>query len=425
MKRLVLVFFALTVAFGLWAAPVNLTVMLSGQYKFQQGEDQFRGYPNVGEKLIGDFMRANPGTKVTIIYRDIKQGSMTFDALMKAGTPPDVWMDAAGYFKKLLNAEYALPLQKYIDTSVYQKDILDVYTFGGNVYALPEAQVAGGFAINLDMLDQIGYTLPDQKDWTTDEFLNLAAKLKAAGIPATMVMGKGGMGTWTNLWLYAFGAEFWKDGKVAINSPEAVKGLNYVKQLVDLGYNYPNPVEVNDDDGVELFTTGKVFSCMMQNGHTDYWIPEQVKQGKIAKAMKITFVEVPHAPGRARTPVYGYQTITVGHYTKGNEAKNKLVAKLTELFAGKEIQFYNTTVNGGFPTIKGFTTSTGTAASDSYKAIGKLSATAGLITEFPSTDQGAELWRTWATMTESFLRGKVDAQTMLSDFDAAAKKILK
>lgn len=410
----------------MWAAPtVNLTVMLTGVYKFQQGEEQFRGYPNVGEKLIGDFMQANPGTKVTIIYRDIKQGSMTADSLMAAGTPPDVWMDAAGYFKKYLNADYAIPLQKYISTSVYQKDILDIYTFNGNVYALPEAQVAGGFAINLDMLDQIGYKMPDQAGWTTDEFLVLAGKLKAAGIPATMIMGKGGMGTWNNLWLNAFGAMLFKDGKVTANSPESVKGLNYIKQLVDLGYAYPNPVEVNDDDGVELFTTGKVFSCVMQNGHTDYWIPEQVKQGKIAKAMRITFVEVPHAPGRAHTPVYGYQTIAVGHFTKGNEAKNKLVAKLTEAFAGKEIQFYNTTVNGGFPTITGFSTSTGTAGSDSYKAIGKLSATAGLITEFPGTEQGAELGRTWATMTESFLRGKVDAQTMLNDFDAAAKKIVK
>lgn len=427
MKRIFLILGFMVMAVGLFAA-TNLTVMLTGIYKFQAGEEQFRGYPNAGEKLAGDFAKANPGTKVTIIYRDIKQGSMTADALMAAGTPPDVWVDAAGYFKKYMNETYAIPFEKYIDTSVYQKDILDIYTFGGHVYALPEAQVAGGFAINLDMLDKVGYTMPDLSKWTTDEFLNLAGKLKAAGTPATMIMGKGGFMTWDNVWLFAFGAKFYNGrdfSKVVINSPETVKGLNYIKGLIDNGYAYANPVEQDADAGVELFTTGQVFSCMMQNGHTDYWIPEQVKQGKLAKAFRMTFTEVPHALGLAHTPVYGYQTITVAHYTKGNEAKNKLVAKLAEAFSGREMQFYNTTVNGGFPTIKGFATSTGTAGSASYQAIGHLSATAGLMTEFPSNDQGAELERSWATLTESFLRGKVDAQGMLNKFDVEAKRILK
>lgn len=413
-------------AVSVWAAPLNLTVMLSGVYKFLQGEEQFRGYPNVGEKLAGDFAMAN-NVKVTVLYRDVKQGSMTVDALMAAGTPPDVWMDASGYFDKYLNADYAIPMEKYIDVSIYRKDLLDIYTRNGHVYALPEAAVAGGFAVNLDMLDSIGYKLPELAGWTTDEFLNLAGKLKAKGIPATMIMGKGGFNTWDNVWLFAFGAHFFNGrdySKVTINSPEAVKGLNFIKKLIDSGYAYPNPVEVNDDDAVELFTTGKVFSCMMQNGHTDYWIPEQVKQGKLAKAFNLTFVEVPHAPGLSHTPVYGYETVSVGHVAK-DEARTKLVAALNYAYAGREIQFYNTTVNGGFPTILNFVTNVGTAGTSSYKAIGALAGTAGLMVEFPRGDKGAELARTWATMTENFIRGNVDAQTMLNQFDAAAQKILK
>jgi ABC-type glycerol-3-phosphate transport system substrate-binding protein len=427
MKR-VLILLLMAVAIGTWAAPTTLTWMLTGVYKFTADEDQFRGYASATDKLAGDFEKAHPGTKVQILYRDIKQGSMTVDALMAAGTPPDAWLDAAGYFDKYMNADYALPMEKYIDVGIYRKDLIDIYTRNGHVYALPESAVAGGFAINLDMLDSIGYKMPDLAGWTTDEFLALGAKLKEKGIPLTMIMAKGGIGTWNNVFLFAFGAEFFKNRdytKCTINSKEALAGLNYIKKLIDLGYAYPNPIEVNDDAGVELFTTGQVFSCMMQNGHTDYWIPEQVKQGKIAKAMKITFVEVPHATGRVHTPVYGYETVSMAHYTKGNEVKNKLVAALNAVSAGKEIQFYNCAVNGGFPTILNFRPAVGAAGTDSYKAIGALANTAGLMTEFPRGDKGAELNRVWATMTESFIRGKVDAQTMLNQFDSEAKRILK
>jgi ABC-type glycerol-3-phosphate transport system substrate-binding protein len=426
MRRLVVALCVLIMAATAWAAPITLTVVNSGNMGFPEGED-FRGYASINEKIAGDFEKAHPGVKVTIIVRDQKQGSLPVDAMMAKGTPPDVWLDAEGYFANYLNAEYAVPLEKYIDTKIFQKDLIEKFSRNGHVYALPEIQVAGGFAINLDMLDAIGYKLPEQKDWTTDEFLNLGAKLKSVGIPLTMIMGKGGFNTWDNVWLFAFGAEFFKNrdySKTTINSKEAVTALDYIKKLIDLGYAYPNPVEVNDDDGVELYTTAKVFSCMMQNGHADGWIPAQIKAGKLAKAFKYTFIEVPHAPGRAHTPVYGYQLIAVGHATK-DEARNKLVAELTAVVSGKEMQYYNQILSGGFPTIINWAgAGLGMASIDSYKAISKLPAQAGYFEEFPANPKGAECKRIWRTMTESFVRGKMTAQQMLAQFEVEANKIL-
>ena len=424
MKR-VLVFLFLAMAVLSFAAPVKLTVVTTGPYKFFEGED-FRGYPTAAAKMIGEFEKANPGYKVEFIIRDLTHGSMTVDALMAAGTPPDVWVDASGYFDKYLNANYAIPLEKYIDVKQFQKNLVDIYTREGHVYGIPTANICGGFAINLSMLESIGYTMPEQKNWTTDEFMKLSALLKAKGIPSTMVMGKGGMGTWNNVFLYAFGAKFFNGrdySKTVINTKEAVAGLNYIKALVDAGYAYPNAIEQNDDMGVDLFTTGKVFSCMMQNGHTDYWIPEQVKQGKLEKEFKYTFVEVPHAPGRAHTPVYGYQTIVVAHTSK-NAAKDKVIADLAYRFLCKEFQFYEIGVGGGFSTINGFAPVVGASARDSYKAINVLASTAGLMEDFPPGDKGAEVDRIWSTYSEQFLRGKIEAQDMLNKFEAEANKAL-
>jgi ABC-type glycerol-3-phosphate transport system substrate-binding protein len=425
MKRLVLVLCVLILAATAWSAPITLTVVNSGNLPFITGED-FRGYATVNEKIVGDFEKAHPGVKVTIIVRDQKQGSLPVDAMMAKGTPPDVWLDAEGYFVNYLNAEYAVPLEKYIDVKIFQKDLIEKFTRNGHVYALPEIQVAGGFALNMDMLAAIGYKLPEVKDWTTDEFLNLGAKLKAVGIPLTMIMGKGGFNGWDNVFMFAFGAEFFKGtdySKTVLNSKEALAALEYIKKLIDLGYAYPNPVEVNDDDGVELFTTAKVFSCMMQNGHTDGWIPAQLQAGKLAKEFKVFFAEVPHAPGRAHTPVYGYQTIAVGHVSK-DEKRNKLVAELTLAVSGKEMQWYNQVLSGGFSTIPGWSTNLGMAGKDSYQSISKLPAQAGYFYDFPATPKGAECKRVWKTLTEQWVRGKLTSQQLLDQFEVEANKIL-
>ncbi|KKL59456.1 hypothetical protein LCGC14_2215190 [marine sediment metagenome] len=405
---------------------MTLTWVASGKpMAFPEWEDS-EGYAGVQEKIAAQFEKENPGVKVIVLYRDVTQGSLTVDAMMAKGEPPDVWLDAQDYFLKYLNDDYALRLEEYMDTSIYFDHLIDLFTKDGHVYALPENNVAGGFAINLDMLDQIGYTMPAQEDWTTDEFLRLSAKLKAAGIPSTMIITQNGISAWNFPWLYAFGAEMYRNGdysKVTINSPEAVEGLNYMKKLVDLGYAYPHPNELNEDAAVELFTSGQVFSSMMQNGHTDYWLPQQVAQGVIEKEFNLTFVEAPHAPGREHTPVFGYQTIAVGHKSD-DEERNKMIAKLTAAAASMDMQYYVCVVAGGFPTIKGFEPDEGNAAKASYKAIRKLSSIAGQMDLGDLSQHSTELYRPWKLLMHAFMDGKITAEEVLSQYEAEAIKII-
>jgi ABC-type glycerol-3-phosphate transport system substrate-binding protein len=212
----------------------------------------------------------------------------------------------------------------------------------------------------------------------------LAEKLKAVGIPATCIQAKGGMNSWTNVWLRSFGAQMFKPGdwtKVAINSAEALKGLAYIQTIIDKGYTTP-PLETNDDDLVELYTTGKVFSGTMQNGHTDYWVSK-------------------------------------------DEARNKLVADLVARLSGYESQWYFCTITGGFPTLKNFAPAIGMASKDSYKAIAKLSATAGSYKEYPDGEKGAEVRRLWNTYSEQWVRGKLSAKEFLATFETEANKVLR
>jgi len=426
MKKALVLLFAVMAAVT-WAAPMEITVMTNGVSGWLPDED-FRGYPGVREKIAAEFMESHPGVKVTILYRDVKQGSMTVDALMAAGTPPDIWMDAGGYFKKYMNEDYALPMEKYVDLSKFHEYLLKPYNFGGHQYALPWSNVMGGFAVNATMLADVGYTLPEVDKWTTDEFMKLGALLKAKKIPLSMAMFKGGMNDWTFYFLRAFGAEMYDFAKndyskVTINTPAALAGLEYLKKFIAAGYAYPNPVEVNDDAGVDLFTTGKVASCVMQDGHVAYWVPQQIATGKLKSQFVTRFVTFPHAPGLPPVKIFGYQSLLVAHKNK-DEAKNKLIGELATLFTGREHTWNNSGVACGFSVLKDYEPSIGWAATDMHKDIAKLGQTIGLLPADASGDKGKEVTRLWGTMTEQWIRGKVTSKTLLTNFEKQANAIL-
>ena len=422
MKRILFLLLLVLAVTG-WSQ--TFTFMDNGVAKFAAGEDQFRG-PDVLGYIINNWAARHPGVRVNIVHRDVSRGSLTFDAMLAAGNPPDVWLDATGYFPAYMNDNYALQLEKYLDLSRYRPDLLALGTRNGHVYTVPLANIATGMAVNLDMLKQIGYTMPPLERWTTTEYLNLAQRLKVAGIPATIIQGKEGLNGWTDIWLYAHGAEFFRAGdysRTTINSPEAVAGLTYIKTIIDRGYT-PAPLEHNDDDLVELFTTAKVFSGMMQNGHITGWIPQQLAAGKLAKAFDFTFVEFPHVPGRSHTPVSGYQAAAIAH--KSNlESRNQLVASLLGEVVGMEAQWYWSTITGGFPTLMNFAPDIGTAADPAYKAIAGLAATAGVYKQWPDGPQGQEVRRLWRSLSEQWLRGRLTSQALLSQFEAEANRILR
>ena len=429
MKRTILFSLALLVlATVSWSAPMKLIWMATGPVKFVEGQET-GGFDSLDAKLCAEFEKANPGVQVTVMFRDVTQGLLSFQTLLAAKTPPDVWIEASGNANPYLHDAYALDMKKYLtkeQLAVYKPESINPYIRNGNVYALPQAQVCGGFAVNLDMLKLIGEKMPAQDKWTTDEFLRIARKLKAIGIPATMIMAKNGLSGWNYQWLYAFGGSIYNGqnyGVSAINSAANAKALKFMKQLVDEGLAQPFPEEQDENAGVELFTTGKVFSCAMQNGHTNYWIPQQVKAGKLDKEFEMTFVEFPHAAGIKHVPTFGYQAIVVAHRS-ANEERNKMVAKLALVAAGKDYIYNACVLNGAFTTRTDLDPKAGVTLIPSYKAIADLAKVAGLMDTDRLGARSDESRAGWKEPFQSFFRGEITAEVCLKQCEDISNEVL-
>jgi ABC-type glycerol-3-phosphate transport system substrate-binding protein len=403
------------------AEAYDWTVLTSGMVAFSDSEAEFMGAPGIIEKLANDFMEQHPNVTVSMVYRDISQGSLTFDTMLAAGRPPAVWLDASHYFPKYLNEDYAIRLNSYVDVDKYDPDLLQNYTIDGNVYALPFANIALGMAVNVSMLREVGLELPAHEDWTLDNYLLGAAALKLHGYTVTAIQGKGGFNGWTDAWFYAHGAAMFAPGdwsKVTINSPEGLKTLGFIQTLIDEGYT-DDPLAINDDEFITQFAQKETFSGMMQNGHIDPRFPSELEKGNIDSIPEYTFIEFPREPHMDHAPVSAYQTVASAHKS-GDETEDALIAEFTRILAGEESQYYYAANSGGFPTIKGVQAHVGYAATDSYKAIAELSRTAGVYKQWPDGPIKDQIRRLWQEYTEQWLRGNISSEDMLAQFEAEA-----
>ncbi|MFW5842043.1 MAG: ABC transporter substrate-binding protein [Bacillota bacterium] len=66
------------------------------------------------------------------------------------------------------------------DTAAVYPNIKDTAVYNGARYAIPSFQFVKGIYLNLSLFDEYNITVPD-KDWTYDEFVDLAIEIRQAG----------------------------------------------------------------------------------------------------------------------------------------------------------------------------------------------------------------------------------------------------
>lgn len=233
--------------------PQTITVLHSGDQVYQ---DWTRfGYAT--ERLQSDY----PGVLVELMQVDLSDGStLTMDAMLAAGTAPNIYIDFIGRASKYIVPEYAKDLRGLVrDLDRYQD--LGPYTRGGAVLALPEPGGAQGMAVNMEIMREIGFT--PTWDWTIAEFLEMAELVKqryggekwATGMFAANQSGD----YLINNWFSAFGAEYYADGYGATTiDRKGAEVYRFFQTLERERYIPANSATLTDDDYVIQWAAGQL-----------------------------------------------------------------------------------------------------------------------------------------------------------------------
>ena len=179
-------------------------------------------------------------------------------------------------------------------------------SINNQIISLPLAVTLDGVYYRTDRLKELGLKEPTP-DWTWDEFLAIAKAFTKAD-KNQYGYGMRGGGTWALLypseWAYANGAEVLKDGKVVINSKEAVDALAW---YLDLALKHKvAPPSAATDGFVEIVETfGRGVTSMYQ--HNSGSVGQQKKNVGADKFATLPFRSArqrsaPRSGSRRRSP---------------------------------------------------------------------------------------------------------------------------
>lgn len=227
------------------------------------------GWPGSGDKLYDaweqkkqSFEQENPD--VSIVPDQWKFDLKSFYPKAAGGQLPNVYDTNFTEVAQIISSNYGSDitdaLKKYNLYDKLNKDILDLVSEDGKVYAFPYAAYALGLAYNVDLFEKAGLMEADgtpKQPKTWNEVAEFAQKIKQATGKAGFVFPTANNnGGWIFTCLaWGFGAEFMKqdgDGKwkATFNSPEAAEALQWVK---DLKWKYDVLPSNALIDGTELF----------------------------------------------------------------------------------------------------------------------------------------------------------------------------
>lgn len=203
----------------------------------------FRGWGDLNtmwQDVATAFEKKYSNIKVKIVNVAYGEYWDKLETMIAAGTPPDmVFMDSTR-FPNFVRKRLMRDLTDLIrgDKSIKQKDFypeaLDLFSYRGHIYGLPNDIAIYCASYNKNLLSQTGLVEPTE-DWTSDVFLDMAKKLTRD------TNGDGRPETWGLNWypweqaIYANGGHIADNpdnpAKSVINSDVAIEALEWYASL--------------------------------------------------------------------------------------------------------------------------------------------------------------------------------------------------
>lgn len=237
---------------------------LSGKVTYMHSGDDYEREMYAG--VFDSYMQYAPNVEVEQMYVPADYATK-LQTLAAAGELPDLfWTGESGvkaYYEAGMLADMTDILAEYPDLTT---DIVDgVLEFGnidGKQVAFPKDWTSYVMYLNLDLFEEAGVEVPTN-DWTVEEYKQIAADLTQKSEDGERVDVYGTAvnnyrADWVN-WMGNYDAQWFKDGKSNISSPEAIEGLSVMYDLVQAG-SAPSPgtVSASGESEDRLFIVEKV-----------------------------------------------------------------------------------------------------------------------------------------------------------------------
>ena len=201
------------------------------------------------KEVIAAFEEANPDIKVELTTIDFTSGPEALTAAIEGGTAPDVLFDAPGRIIEYGNAGKLVKLDDMFTdefvADVNNEALINACKGKDGAYMYPLSSAPFYMGLNKNMLEEANalqyVNLEGDRTWTTDNFVKMCEALKDAGVaqvPGIVYCGgQGGDQGTRALVSNLYGGKMANDEmtEYTFNSPEAVKGLELLQDMVSKG----------------------------------------------------------------------------------------------------------------------------------------------------------------------------------------------
>ncbi|MEA3336146.1 MAG: sugar ABC transporter substrate-binding protein [Chloroflexota bacterium] len=216
-----------------------------------------------------DFEAAYPNVTIEYQFIPYAEGPTVFNTMIEGGNTPDLAYLFMGLISEYAEREALEPLDNFMSDEERAEWVaagLGAGEYKGKTYAVPLLGANRTLFVRSDLMKAAGY---DEPPTTWDEVMDLAKKMNnppevygfciGAGRQKHIMQEQIGM-------MWGYGASFFdEDGKLAINSPEAIEYVTDLTnmQLVD-GAMPPGILTLNANECYAEMAAGKV--AMMFSG---------------------------------------------------------------------------------------------------------------------------------------------------------------
>ncbi len=194
------------------------------------------------ENILPMFNEAHPNIEVKFraTYENYEDANNTILREAVAGELPDVTMQGLNRQAILVDKGIAQSLEPFIAAEAdfakdgYHKAMLDLGTFGDDVYGLPFSISLPVGYYNMEVMAKAGITDPEALPTTWDEVISTCQKLADAGVDSPMFWGWNITGNWfLQALMWSQDAPTVIGNDFNLDSPEGLRALEQMNALFD------------------------------------------------------------------------------------------------------------------------------------------------------------------------------------------------